>query len=191
MLGFEVAGCDGCVRVIVILGGVVETFFLFQSFVAIAAGDGITDEFDLSGGKSRRLHQLFALVEHKAPKLREELIALDGIHQSDRMHAIRKCCGKRHHRVALPTESHLERFCLIDLSHKIATTGFGYHTQRGALERRNDLNTREVPGGTFRIGKADTPCVLNELVRRTDDASLDGYGLNCKGTRTHQGEQCR
>ena len=191
MLGVKVAGCNGCVRVIVILGGVIETFLLLQSLVAITTGNGIADEFDLSGGEGWRLHQLFALVEHKAPKLWEELIALDGIHQSDRMHTIRKCCGKSHHRVALPTKSHLERFCLIDLSHKITTTGFGYHTQRGALERGNYLNTREVPGGSFRIGKADTPCVLDELVRRTDDTTLDGYGLNGKGTRTHQGEQCR
>ena len=97
MRGFEVAGCDGCVRVIVILGGIIETFLLFQSFVAIAAGDGITDEFDLSERKSWRFHQLFALVEHEAPELWEELIALDGIHQSYCMNTIRKSCGKCHY----------------------------------------------------------------------------------------------
>ena len=165
-----------------ILCGVVETFLLLQTLVAIAAGDGITDEFDLSGGESGCLYQIFAFVEYKAPELREELIALDSIHQSDCMHAIRKCCGKSDYRVTLPTEGHLEWFGLIDLSHKITTTGFGYHAQRGALERRHNLNTREVPGGTFRIGKADTPCVLDEWVRRTDDTPLDGYGLNGKGT---------
>ena len=37
--------------------------------------------------------------------------------------------GQRHNRVADSHEGNLERFGLINLNHKVATLGFGYHLQ--------------------------------------------------------------
>ena len=64
---------------------VFEALKLVCAFIAITAGDGIADEFDLSCRQGGGVHQSTTLVEHEAPELREELVALDDIHQSDGM----------------------------------------------------------------------------------------------------------
>ena len=48
MLSLQIACGNRGVGIIVVLGGIVEALFLFETFVAIAAGNGIADEFDLS-----------------------------------------------------------------------------------------------------------------------------------------------
>ena len=80
-----------------VLCGIVEMLLLLQTLVAIAAGDGVADEFDLSGRQERCFDELTALVEHKTPELREELVALDDIHQTHQMTALGQCCCQRHH----------------------------------------------------------------------------------------------
>ena len=127
MLGLEAAGGYGRIGIVVVLGGVVEMVFFAKTFVAIAAGDGIADEFDLSGGEGGGLNEPTAWIEHESPELREELITFDDIHQTDEMTAVGQGGGKGDQGVALAPESDLEGLCLIYLGHEIAAAGLGEH----------------------------------------------------------------
>ena len=171
-----------------VLCRIVEVVVLVESLVAIATGDGVADELNLSRREGRRLSELAPLVEHETPELRIELITLDGIHQTHGMTAFRQSRSQGDDRVALPTESHLEGFGLVDLCHEVAALGLGNHPERGALEGSDDLDTWEIPGWSLWIGKTDAARILDPGIRRRDDTSLDGYSLNRKG-RHHADKQ--
>ena len=107
--------------------GVVEVLELIQSLVAIATGDRIADEFDLSRREGGSLNELTTLVKYETPELRKELITLNDVHQMDKMTSLGQGGGEGDDRVALPTECHLKGFSLVDLCHEVAALGLSHH----------------------------------------------------------------
>ncbi len=106
------------------------------------------------------------------------------------MTALGQGCGQGDDGVALTTEGYLERFCLIDLCHEVAALGLGHHTQRGALEGGHNLDAREIPRGSLRVGETDTASILDTRIGGTDNGSLDGEGLDGQRTMAYHHEKC-
>ena len=72
-------------------------FLLLRAFIAVAAGDGIADEFDLSAGVGGARDKATTLVEYETPELRVELITLNSVHQTDEVTAFRQCGSECNH----------------------------------------------------------------------------------------------
>lgn len=139
MLGAELTGGDGGIGVVVVLGLIGEVLVLVGAFVAIATGDGVADELDLTVWEGWRREERLARVEDEAPELGVHLVALNGIHQTDGVTGIGQGGGEGDDGVVVATEGDLEGLGGIDLGYEIATAGLGDHLEGGTLEGGNDL----------------------------------------------------
>ena len=156
---------------------VFEMVIRIHTLIAIGAGDRVADELDTAVRQGRSIQHRAVLVEDETPERWFQLIAFDDIHQTNGMLTLWQCCCQRHHRVAFSHETHLERFCLVNLCHEITALRLRHHLQRRTCKTCIDLHTREGEARTHRIVKTDTSYVLDMLIRRVDDFSCQWKGL--------------
>ena len=159
------------VAVVVVLGlkaeGLAEA-----AFVAVAAGDGITDEFDFFCRQRVHIGQLS--VGQESPELGLVLIALDAVHQTGGVTGGGECRAERDHRVAGAAEGDLEGLGIVDLRHEVAAAGLALHAECGALEGDVDLCAGVAEAGALRVLETDAADVLDVRV-----GGGDGGGLGC------------
>ena len=90
------------------------------------------------------------------------------------MTALRQCCSQRSYRVALAHKSHLKGLRLVYLRHEVATLGLYPQLDGCSSEADIDLRPRKGEARTIRMIEADTTDILDMLIRRFNDCSLQG-----------------
>ena len=172
--GIQLASSQLGVGIIVVLRLVFKGIGHLDALVAIATGNGIANKLDSAFGQGWRRQQPGTAIQNQTSKVGLQFITLDDIHQPQGMIALRQCCSQRSYRVALAHKSHLKGLRLVYLRHEVATLGLYPQLDGCSSEADIDLCPRKGEARTVRMVEADTPDILDMLIRRFNDCSLQG-----------------
>lgn len=159
----EAAARLGSVGQVVVLSLVLILVRSSGALDAVAAGDGVADEFYPAVGQWLGSDEAVSVVKYEPVKFGMPLGThpLDGIDYPDAVNRVAECGGKADDRVSLGVERHLEGFGMVYPAHEISAFGLGYHFQRGARETRANLYPGPVEHGPLGISEAEASDVLD------------------------------